>query len=569
MAASIQQILNYRDANRLPIPDNIRTAADTSRGITDEIYQNNVVSAVDGGDVPEWFRKQVVRSEEPVMPTIDIITGFLKIPGKSEKEKREKFIKDFPKKANEWKELVTKDPKFGDRGWETVRNVWRQASIDKMNQDIVDERKRIVSGDDNGFLSKGGMTAAKIFRPRAYEAWERGEDPTWKDNVGDAAENVLYSLPFVGGAGRVLGAIPKVARFSRMPSVVIGNAIAPTATEAIDAAMRGEDDPNMDRRDFSAGDAIIGTATNMGINQKLYRTLGRAVPFVTGKIGRAGAGVRNFLENLGRSSTERGREAVARSADIVRGGYTPEGFIQPSVVLGAASDVPAVGQKEFMDATLFKDFASNIDKLNPISAKDLAKMEANNAPGVRGASVKEVIDHVSKGAGDDVKATVTAVLSGPYAGDAMNLLKGSRGMNKAEKARDLANVGVGNIISNKTGDNLGDEVADFALGGVGSLFNKAGSGNASSAIKKLRKEEKEETRRRQGKSEISKILSAGADSLNDTDRMYLKALKEKPELMTVGFEDQSQNDAFKMWLLDRGNSILRGTAISRPVWSVE
>ena len=49
---------------------------------------------------------------------------------------------------------------------------------------------------------------------------------------------------------------------NRAVTNIFGNAVAPFASEVMDAAMRGEDDPNTERQDFSIGDALMGMATN-------------------------------------------------------------------------------------------------------------------------------------------------------------------------------------------------------------------------------------------------------------------------------------------------------------------
>jgi hypothetical protein len=190
-----------------------------------------------------------------------------------------------------------------------------------MRADIEAERKKALEGDN--LVEKAGMFLTKFFRPRAYEAWERGEDPTVKDQVGDFVESGLMAIPagqYVGTASRVLSKIPKVGQYAQKAlankavGTVLGNAVAPFASEAMDAAMRGEDDPNTQRQDFSVGDALMGLATNLGVGFGLARFGGGAGRVATGELTRSGQGgvsgkARELVTNIGKSSAERGLPA--------------------------------------------------------------------------------------------------------------------------------------------------------------------------------------------------------------------------------------------------------------------
>jgi hypothetical protein len=300
----------------------LRSQLDTTKGITDALREKAFLDSF-GDDVPVYIEDAEV---EAPLPTFSTILSKLKIENDDKNMKGgrsaiEKFIEDFPQKQKAWKKAIEGDPAFGERGWEFVKDAWKQASNDKMRADIETERKKALKGDD--LVEKAGMFLTKFFRPRAYEAWERGEDPTIKDQVGDFVESGLMAIPsgqYVGKASRILSKIPKAGQYAQKAlankavGTVLGNAFAPFASEAMDAAMRGEDDPNTQRQDFSVGDALMGLATNLGVGFSLARFGGGAGRVATGELTRSSQGgvsgkARELVTNIGKSRAERGLHA--------------------------------------------------------------------------------------------------------------------------------------------------------------------------------------------------------------------------------------------------------------------
>lgn len=341
MAARPSEILNNLSRVGLPSQDSanvyaLRSQLDTTKGITDALREKAFLNSF-GDDVPVYLEDAEV---EAPLPTFSTILSKLKIENddkdmKGGRSAIEKFIEDFPKKQKAWKKTIEGDPAFGERGWEFVKDAWKQASLDKMNVDIksgikrtLDEGDSVLSlpifgdvdmGDVGKTASKYGMMLTKFFRPRAYEAWERGEDPTWKDQVGDFVESGLMAVPaskYVGMASRVLSKIPKVGQYAQKAlankyvSNVLGNAVAPFASEAMDAAMRGDDDHNTQRQDFSLGDALLGTAINLGVNFGLAQKAGQFGRVGEGELMRTQNGaikrVREAIGDFGKSRAERG-----------------------------------------------------------------------------------------------------------------------------------------------------------------------------------------------------------------------------------------------------------------------
>ena len=330
---SVREIINARYGKNLPVPENIAAAADTASGATESYYRNRVIDAV-GDDAPEWFKKQVERAETDV-PTVEFIEGVLGIKGDPQnmpdgRTAEQKFIEDFPKKSAEWKKKVVENPALGKRGWNTIKKVWQSATIDKMNQTIDEERKATLEGDRgisgsrlSGYLPEGLEEAivgtstglSKFFTPRQYEAYMEGRDPSAKDYIGDALETGLMGVPgarYMQGISKVIGYAPKVGGWlskkasNKVISNILGNAVAPFSSEAMDAVMYGEEDPNVDRQEYSVGDALMGTATNLGVNYSLARLLGNAARVGSGELNRSSGGtssvqskVRQMLSGLG------------------------------------------------------------------------------------------------------------------------------------------------------------------------------------------------------------------------------------------------------------------------------
>ena len=335
------EILAIREAQKYPISPEARAVFDTSKGLTEQLYTQDVLRNF-GVQVPAWVSAEL-QPETPTIPTMDVILDALKDHIKDDPKKakgartrEQKFLEDFPKKQAEWKKAIVSNPQFGKRGWEFVKEAWKAASIDKMNADIAKERSATLRGErEEGWKAipaQIGGFAASVFRPREWEAYERGEEPTWKDYLGDIAETGLMAVPgtsYVGGASRVIGAVPKVGprvanviAKNRAIANILGNAVAPVTGEALDAAMYGEGDTNIERQDFSAMDALLGTLTNMGVNYRLFRDLGGGGRVATGELTRSSTGgirgrVRDLLESFGKTRAERGLPAPTTRAGRV------------------------------------------------------------------------------------------------------------------------------------------------------------------------------------------------------------------------------------------------------------
>ena len=455
--AKVKEIINARSFKDDGLPRKFTDVIDTTRGLTDELYTNNVLKNL--GTVPAWISGEGIDiADEPKIPTLSEIIKAAGIKddakgSKGERSALDKFLEDFtdPKKRDKMRANIVKNEALGELGWETAKDIWKQATLDRMNADIDKNRADYLrgKGEGQGVGDWIGGLAMKFFTPRRYEAFARGEDPTWKDNLGDAIESGLMMVPasrYAGGISKVLGAIPKAGKYAQkalannVVSNLFGNTVAPVLSESMDAAMRGEDDPNTERQDFSLGDAIMGALTNIGVNYGLAQRFGRGGKMAAGELtNSAGSGmtqaVRKAISDFGKSRAERGLPApttrIGKILDVNRYGNDRDAKIGASILNGIG--------------------ASGIDPVKP--------------------------------------------------------------------------------------------------------------------IEEIRDEERADMRNRRAAADISKVLEA-SERLDDRDIEYLKAVQDDPSIMTRGIAGKKGDD-FKIWLLEKGHRLLRGTSAHRPLWDVE
>lgn len=486
MAAKVKDIINARSFKDDGLPQKFRDVRDTTRGLTDELYTNAVIENL--GTVPAWITGEGIEiSEEPKIPTLSEIikAAGLKDDAKDSKGYRsalDKFLEDFsdPKEREKMRKNIESDAKLGELGWETAKDLWKQATLDRMNADIDKNRADYLrgKGEGQGVGDWIGGLAMKFFTPRRYEAFARGEDPTWKDNLGDAIESGLMMVPatkYSNVFSKILGPARKILE-NKVAANVVGNSMAPILSEAMDDVMRGEDDPNTERQDFSLGDATMGLFTNLGVNKGLARLLGASGQIGTGELqSGSGSGMRraaiNMLENMGKSRKERGL-----------GSALPE-FIQ--------------------------------------NAKE--KLPNNRVSSIIGGGLKGL-----------------------------------------DKSLDILGMGAPTLLVNRWGNDK-----DAKLGAV--LFNMVGASGIDpfKTVEEIRDDERADMRNRKTAKEMEGIIKASdVLGLDSRDIGYIKAVQEDPSILTRGIAGP-QGDDFKIWLLEKGHKLLRGTSAHRPLWTID
>lgn len=467
--AKVKDIINARSYKDDGLPRKFTDVIDTTRGLTDELYTNNVLKNL--GTVPAWITGDgIAIADEPKIPTLSEIIKAAGIKddakgSKGERSALDKFLEDFtdPEKREKMRSNIVKNEALGELGWYTAKDLWKQATLDRMNADIDKNRDDYLrgKGEGQGVGDWLGGIAMKFFTPRRYEAFARGEDPTWKDNLGDLAESGLMMVPgakYTGTVSKILGAVPKAGKYAQkalannVVSNLFGNTVAPVLSESMDAAMRGEDDPNTERQDFSLGDAIMGALTNIGVNYGLAQRFGRGGKMAAGELTNSAGGgmtqaVRKAISDFGKSRAERGLTA-------------------PTTRMG--------------------------------------------------------------------------------------------------KILDVAEMASPTLLVNRWGNDKDAKIGAAIFNGIG-----ASGIDPVKPIEEIRDEERADMRNRKTAKEMEGILKASdVLGLDSRDIGYIKAVQEDPSILTRGIAGK-EGDDFKIWLLEKGHRLLRGTSAHRPLWDVE
>lgn len=525
-------------------------------GLTDEIAER--VFLKDYANTREELKKRAEDLEgvDVTIPTIQAIASA--VTGKEGDEALKIFLDDFQKKQNVWKKTLTeKNPSFGERGWEYVKQAWRQAQNDKMNADIAQARNEAVN---DGTIA-GAITRA-VF-PRATERLANGGDIKAKDILLDIGENGLMAIPgagFTGVAGRLgAKALPGVARsvarvgaskglgtravssLGNMARNIAGNAVVPLATEILDANIYEDGEGMDDRVDFSVGDVATGAAVNQLVNRGLYRIANPLQRMLSGELtqGSGGGLARQILENLGKDVGEQGKKFSDRVnidaavKDIVEKGMLSPGEVKAAQMgnfafknsLTKAESDAAKATKAVLD-----DIANG--KISPMQVADVAMS------GTTEGLSNDVIDVIAKNPKEFVNYAA-------WAG------KGPGSATKAQKVLNAVNKEGAALAINKAGR---EEYTK-------SLFNSLPA--LGEEIKKEREEKRKAPKKRQASEDVKVVIESTPD-LDERDVKYLTMVRDNPDIMTYG-----NNDAdFKLWLLEKGHKLLNETAAGRPLWEI-
>ena len=545
------------------------------------------------------------RIEEPTIPSMSNVIGILGLDslgntvGKDVRTKEQKFIEDFPKKTARWKKKITNNNVYGERGWETVKEIWKQAIRDRMQADIAKARKKAT---DDGLYAK----YASVMLPRSVEHIANTGDFSAKDILADLGENLAMAVPgsvFTGIAGKGLAKVaPKAVKYfsghgsnivdgavkgaGRIAGNLFGNAVVPFGAEAMDAAIYDDSDEGMEHRaDFSTGDAAIGTAINQGVNRGLMRMAGPIIDrFSSGGMARGGiTRVRDFLENLGQPFSKKGDD------------FASSVMLESSVPIRNAgelleSDLERAARGASVNSAATTEAArQNIAKRHALEAIDNGEIVAIPKSGRGAGKAAEIQEggdvflenEIAKKAAENQRYGLEDILD--YSGYLKAHPDGSGLSEKTLAATLSANLpefynsaiwhGAGAAkkgMADKTLNILNQAIPAWAV-------NKYGSDPDAGQVlayfpetKKVLDEDRKKTheapKKRRASADVLKIVSDDSD-LNDTDRKYLKAIAENPDIVTYGYP--SDRDGFNIWLLQRGNRLLRGTAAYRPSFVVE
>lgn len=624
--ASSREILNDVLESGASIPQEWIDSAYGMKALTDQLAEKRFLERY--GNIYPFVDADKV--EEAIVPSIDDVIDrvlHLEEDKENKKSKADVFIEEFPKKVNEWKEKIKADKIYGENGWETVKKIWRNASNQKMLEDIAKNRKKTVN--DNLY-----STYASLMWPRAWEHLENTGDFTAKDMLLDLGGNVMMAIPgsaFTGlGAKAVSKLAPRAFTYFRSPGFglgekalkgaggmagnLLGNAVVPFTQEGLDAAFYDDSDEGMEHRaDFSLGDAVLGTAINQGVNRGLMRYGGPLIDrFANGGMGRGGSmKARELLQNLGQSLSKSGDDLALDVAAKLRSPVVDAGQITEDAIKAARAGMHTEQAAQGVTSNAFKDAIADQVVLNAI--KD-GKIQAANQAAINQAKAdvkKELNDEYLKSAIKNKTSTLddAAKVLKAWSDPAIPVKKAFTYPENLDiefkKLTDIPNLANGRMrealsksdIEGSLGRNT-DAMLNYAkwhgqgpaaANGYDKMLNavyqglpawginKYGSETDADlllsplpSVKKALKEERKKTQgapaNRNKSADVLKVIGEN-QGLTAEDQKYLNAIAKNPEIMTVGYKEDP--NGFKLWLLERGNDLLSGTRVFRPTFDVE
>lgn len=547
--ATVSEIIAARKNAGLGIEPRVSEILATAPGITEELYTNAVLDSL--GETYPWLTQKLERSEEPGIPDYQSVVGLLGL--KDEEGGRsamEQFIEDFPKKQAAWKKkALKKDTTLGERGWETVKEIWRQANLDKMNADIVTQRDNALHGkdEDGNIVRPLDFAAGKIadlFTPRRMNAFKEGRDPTAAETVMDVAQNAAYAIP-MGGAEAAISRGLLGSTAGKVAGTVGAAAIAPSAITALDYGLGTKDYAGLEDAAIDAG---LGTATNLGVNKVLVPSIGAFLNLgsVRSRLPRQ---VVDFLEN-NTSPKQKGlnlvneakakiklhqKETDSQYLDKLMRGVKPDRMTPEE--LQAAYDIVNVGKLSKNKAAV-DEFTEGMQIM-----RDMSKAMPDNK-----TSVADIIDNsFLVGAPDFAKR---AMLKNPE----LIALMEKRGLKDYAKDPNTYVDVLKSYVTNEAGN---DAAAQRALSRFGV------------DPKDFRKEQDKARKDKKASFSASEILGGSRGPLSTESEMFIEDIRKNPGIVVTGHPDPAKRDAFKIWLLKEGNDLLRGTAAARPTFDVK
>lgn len=545
--ATPSEIITVRDRQRLPVSDRIHNVVDTTGGLTDELYNTQIMRTL-GNTAPAYLEESEY-SEEPNVPTLDVVLSKLGVKADNDptgEKAARKFVEDFAKKQGTWKKKIERDPDLGTRGWETVKDLFKQTSNDLMNADIQKERyKAMHDGTARGFL-------ANLMFPRAVKAGEEGRDPEMNEWVRDAASNAAYAVP-VGRVAKILSkGAPAVVKVGAQG---LSQAAAPTFVAGMDYAV----DPEYDLQD-AATDATVGTLANLGVNKVLGPAIGRGLSTAMGKVSsRVPPSVKAILEGSA-TPRELADETVARAGKKLA--QAEEKFAAGNLREGVATSIP---KDEIASAKGITEVADAAGKTLQVS-KDKALSPSEVIQAVERATK----GNLKKSNESDVIGSVVQQLNHPKTAPTVQNPKVSKEFREGAKRYSKiieANPELKTLFAPQQKFSLGNILSPtetYAVNQYGSSSNAANVAGAPFGVdvKKAQADNASRKAKADAQSAIGTILSASPE-LTEEDRFYLGKVSENPDVLKF-----SQDDGLKQWLLRRGHSILKGTPAHRPLWEV-
>ena len=549
------QIIESRDRQRLPVSERVRTAQDTTQGLTDELSNSRFMKVL-GAGAPAYLEESVWE-EEPNVPTLDVVLSKLGIKADDDPtgiKAARKFVDEFSNKHDAWKKKITNDPAWGERGWETVKDLFKKTSNDLMNYDIKEGRKKIASGEDEEGFDWLQTKAANLVFPRAVKAVEEGRDPTGGEWARDIASNALYAVPF-GGVAKSVAPASKILQYG-------SQAVAPATVATIDYAS----DPTYTASD-AAISALSGTGANLGVNKWLAPKLGQMLGTAKGSIARrVPRAVREALEDKPTNQVE-ADAIVNRAKQILNPPQKSKSEIASEIASGATKGVSedeantALAIKDIYDASKQKMYGSSPSNILKVLA------ESQNHPQLTQKEVASMVGELVASSRKPFKGR--SLTNSEEVSEALKQFNADKSkyskvledypalLSLFTKQPIKASFTPTNMLKTYVVNKIGSSNPEIARGSVSALTG------GSVDLNKLSEGEAKARAKSDARGAVSKILSASPD-VTEEDAKYLEMVRKNPDVLKF-----SQDDGFKQWLLRRGHSILSGTPAHRPIWEVK
>lgn len=547
------EIIMSRDRRGLPVSDRVHNVVDTTGGLTDEIYNTEIMRTL--GKTAPAYLEESEWDEAPITPDLKAVLSKLGIKAEDDPtgvKAARKFVEEFPKKRDAWKKKVEKDPAFGTRGWETVYDLFKQTSNDLMNYDIAENRRKIATGEDEEGLGWLQTKVANLMFPRVTDAIKEGREPEVNEWGRDIAANAAYAVP----VGRIAGAATRGMSPAIKALAQVGSqAAAPVAVATMDNIV--DDSRTMD--DWST-DALVGTLANLGVNKILAPGIGRAMSSALGKVSsRVPPSVKAVLEGTP-TGRELAGETIAQAQREVKNAakeFNPATLAEGKNPTSKATASTAKDILEVADAST-KTLAAGGRKLNPSEVLTIVQDATKGSGKITAADENRVVGSVIQ----QLEHPNTA----PTAKNPHFSKEFKKGVTKYSKVLE-ANPELKTLFAPPEKLNVSRVLSPLEAYAVNQYGSSGKASDVAGAafgvdVKKVRDDTAKRKADASTKGAVSQILGGGG--LTDEDEKYLRMISENPKILKF-----SQDDGFKIWLLKRGHQLLQGTPAHRPLWEVE
>ena len=473
---------------------------------------------------------------------------------KDSKDKKavDKFLENFSQKLPQWKKKALSDPKWGASGWETIKKIYQQTVKDKGAEEIAEARKKAMRdaplrypliGDVSDPLPGVTSGLTKILAPRSVAAAEEGRDPELNEWLRDAVADAAYAVP----VSKILGA-------GNIAKSIVANAAVPTGVAAMDYA--ADPDETLAQAGLAA---LIGSATNLGLNRWLAPRAGFAVGTAAGKISpRLEPGIRRIFE-APLTGKEKAAQTVKNATAVLEAPETASA----NILAQAAEGSPVI---------------TEADKRAAQAIVDIAKQ--SSAPGTHDAMSKvlstvkypaEKIFDVAGGVASGSKNRLTrdgARKLGP--GLTSKILNADReAFAKQFQLHPELLALYGSMKQPRmTPGNVSDVLRTEAFNQIGNVKSEIGESvlkHFGVDVSGIKEKAEKGAQKKKGETQIANILKG--DEVTADDEKWLSIVRSNPDVLQYGYSKDPEG--FKQWLLERGADLLRNTAFYRPAWKAE